>query len=108
MKTSIFDFINSINNKKRIEYDKKDLSGYMLSLWLSHDKECIFYVNELNKYLFNIKDEYIYEYYFNKIPKKKRFIKYIKKTKEKKDYLQIIMNKYNISRNEAKKFKSVL
>jgi hypothetical protein len=32
MKTSIFDFINSINNKKRIEYDKKDLSGYMLSL----------------------------------------------------------------------------
>jgi hypothetical protein len=32
MKTTIFDFINSINNKKRIEYDKKDLSGYMLSL----------------------------------------------------------------------------
>lgn len=31
-KQTIFDFLNSINDKKKIEINKKDFSGYMVSL----------------------------------------------------------------------------
>lgn len=104
-KTTIFDFLNSINSKKKIkEYNKKDLSGYMLSLWLSHANDCIDIVNDINKHIFNIKDpNLIYEYYFDKIPKKKRFIKYIKGNKKKvsKDKLEV----HDLSNRELNLYK---
>lgn len=104
-KQTIFDFLNSINEKKRIEINKKDFSGYMVSLWLSHAQDCIDIVNDINPYIFNTPEKYIYEYYFDKISKKKRFIKYTKKdkTKENKE-LEAFKESKNLSKKEAQKF----
>lgn len=103
-KKTLFDFINALNYKNKIEYDKKVASAYILSLWLSHDKELLDLTNKINPYLFLLKDEAIWLYYYNKIPKKRRFIKWIKKEElNKKDEKEIkdLMEKYNISKREA-------
>lgn len=103
MSNSIFDYLNSINNKIPIEIEK-DFSGYMVSLWLSQSNDCIEYVNDINNYIFSLSPDSLYKYYYYKIPKKKRFIKWTKKSKktENEDYTDIKI-KYNLSDNEIKK-----
>lgn len=80
---SIFTFLNQIQSKMRtVPYDKKIASAWMLSQWLSHDKELINKVNEINKYQSLLPDEVIYEYYMSIIPPGKRYIKWTKKRKD--------------------------
>lgn len=106
-KQTIFDFLNSINDKKKIEINKKDFSGYMVSLWLSHSPDCIDVVNKVNPFIFNTPDVALYEYYFDKISKKKRFIKFTKKEKDEKESAnkEVLKTKYNLSKKETKLFK---
>jgi hypothetical protein len=78
----LFTFLNQIQNKQRtVPYDKKTANAYMLSMWLSHDKDLIEKVNKINQYQFLLPDEIIYEYYMDSIPSGKRYIKWIKKRK---------------------------
>lgn len=80
---TLFDFLNQIYSKSRKhKYDKKIAGSYILSLWLSMDKELLDKVNAINKYQFLLRDEIIYEYYQSVIPKGKRYIKFTKKRKE--------------------------
>ncbi len=99
----LFNVIDSVCLKLPVEYDKKEVSSFILTLWLSHDKELMPWVDEVNSILFNVPDKLVYKYFFSKIPKKKRFIKWIKKNKdEKKDKLvEELVNKYGISKKEA-------
>ena len=104
---NIFTFMNQIyNKKKKVPFNKKDCSAYMLSLWLSHDKNLIDLVNKLNQYQFdisNISDELVYKYYFDKVPNGNRYIKWTKKEKnEKKDkQIENIMKEYSVSKRES-------
>jgi hypothetical protein len=80
---NIFTFLNQIQLKNdKIKYDKKIAPAFILSHWLSMDKEIINEVNDIIKYQFMIPDDVIYKYYMNIIPKKKRYIKFVKKRKE--------------------------
>jgi len=80
---NLFTFLNQIQSKRRsVPYDKKIANGYMLSQWLSHDKELLKKVNAINKYQFILPDEVIYEYYMSAVPTGRRYIKWIKKRKE--------------------------
>lgn len=100
-KKTLFDFLNAIFYKKDIEYDKKVASAYMLTLWLSHDKSLIDMVNEINKHLFRLPDKAVYQYFYSKVPKGRRFLKYVKKEKMNEDVKELC-DKYNISEREAK------
>ena len=105
-KKTLFDYLNAIYYKKDIPYDKKVANGYILTLWLSHDRGLLDLSNEINKYLFKLPDEAVYSYFFDKVPKGKRFIKYVKKEKvDKKKQKEIdeLVKIYNISEEEAKK-----
>lgn len=103
-KTTLFTILNSINYKTKIEYNKKDASAYLLMLWLSHSKDLIKITNDMNLHLFDIPDDLVYKYFFNKVPKKRRFIKWAKKLKEydkfKKD-VEKLKEQYNLSEREA-------
>lgn len=103
---NIFDFLNQICFKSaKHEYDKKAVSAYMLSLWLSHEKDLIGVVNKINHFQFKFPDDSVYKYYYNMVPKGKRFIKWTKKDKidkKMKAKLDALKEKYNISTNEAK------
>lgn len=101
-KYTLFDFLNAIFYKKNIKYNKKIANAYILTLWLSHEKDLIDTVNRINKHLFDVPDEAVYQYYFSKIPKGSRFIKYTKKDKKIEDDLTEMCKKYNISKREAK------
>ena len=105
-KITLFDFLNQIYMKKSTyKYDKKLASAYMLSLWLSHDKYLINIVHKIFFLQFSLPDKVIYDYYFDKIPKGRRYIKWTKKTPEEKQKLKdinLLQQQYNISKREAK------
>jgi hypothetical protein len=102
---NLFDFLNAIFYKKDIQYDKKIANSYLISLWLSHDRNLINVVNNINKYIFRIPDEATFLYYKYKVPRGKRFIKWIKKEKiddKTKEKIEKLMKEYNISEREAR------
>lgn len=102
---NLFTFLNAIFYKNRIEYDKKLAPAFMLSYWLAHDKELIELVNKILPLQFRLKDDIIYTYYFNKVPRKKRFIRWDKKRKtsdKTKKKIEALMEHYGISKKEAK------
>jgi len=104
-KINLFTFLNAIYYKNRIEYDKKLASAYMLSHWLAHDKELIELVNKIIPLQFRLKDDIIYKYYFSKVPRKKRFIRWDKKretTDKNKKKIEELMEQHGISKREAK------
>lgn len=104
---NIFTFINQIFYKNKTHpYDKKLAPAYQLSRWLAHDPQLIDIVQEMNFRQFKVPDEKIYEYYFHKVPKGRRYIKWNKAMKVpekvKKD-IQKIKENYGVSMNEAKR-----
>ena len=98
---TLFDYLNAINYKKKIKYDKTIANAYMLLLWLSHDKTLLSKLNKINQYLFNLDDEIVYNYLYEVVPSGKRFLKWVKKNKtddEKK--VEKELEEYNISKRE--------
>lgn len=103
-KQSLTDVLNAINNKTHIKYDKKAVSMYVISLFMSEDPELIKIANEINKYQFLLTDELIFKYYYKAVPKKKRFIKFTKKneqSKEKEEQAKKLAEETGISIREA-------
>ena len=104
-KPGMFDIFTQILTKNvKYPYSKKLAPAYMMSLYLSHDNSLLGIVNTMNKLQFNIPDELVYKYYFNRIPKR-RYIKWVKKTPEDKKLnkiIQQIQEDMSVSKNEAK------
>lgn len=102
-KSDLFQAIDCINYKKTPEFDISKVNGYILSLWLAQDRQLIKYVQDLNPYIFYFTNEAVFWYYYKKIPKGKRFIKWTKKSDDKHSKeIEELCQKYNISYKEAK------
>lgn len=100
---TFFDILNSLFYKTHIDYDEKICPAYLLSLWIAHDPELIDIADKVAFYQFKIPDKYIYKAYWHLIPKKKRFIKWIKKIKPSiNDEIESIKDELQISTLEAK------
>ena len=85
MTKSIFDYMNSIFLKSGNIYSKQDkVSVYLLSMYLSHDRQLLPIVEKINRYQFQLDDHMIYQYYYDRVPKGKRFIKWVKKDEKDK------------------------
>ena len=119
---TIFDLLDNITRlqspnfiKNLDDQEKKKLSPYMTTRWLSMKKEYLPLCNFLNKHTFEIDIENFYHIcrYFISKPSnnKKIFFKYIKSDK-KKDYpdwlIDIIVEEYMINRNEAKDYLDII
>lgn len=104
---TIWDILKQVNEKTtKYKYDKKIVSGFHLMNWLSHDQFLMPYVQEINKIMFTsgIKDDMVYKYFFHTIPKRRRYIKYIKKDPEdtnRTTILEKITEERNVSMREA-------
>ena len=82
----------------------------MLTLGLSNDNTALGICNEINRMLFAMPDEMVYEYYMNTIPQTKSWVKWPKKnadSEKKKKEIRVLMEKYKISAVEAKKIMGV-
>jgi len=109
---NLFDFLNQICNKtNKYAYVKKAAPAFLLSLWLSHEADCIEYVSKINPLLFYIPDEMVYNYYYASIPKGRRFIRYTKKQKtylREQEDINRLMLEYDMSEREASMVKKFM
>jgi hypothetical protein len=96
--------LNAVTQKRECNYNPKEVSAWVLSLFLSEDPELIEIVNKINEYHFSLDDRLIFKYYVSKVPCKKRYIKFTKKTKEAKEndeQIKFLMETYGVSKREA-------
>ena len=105
---TIFDALNAINYKKNdFKYNTKICSAYMLLLWLSHDRTLLSLLNKINRYVFNLPDEVVYNYLYQSVPSGKRFLKWVKKVQTDKDKdLEKELEEYNLSKKEIIKLRT--
>lgn len=114
-KENLFTYLNSLFNKKRVEpFNKTTCNPYMLSMYLAHERDLINMVQEINKFQFSLPDgreKIVYDYYFDKVPRGRRFIKWTKKDKasKKRDkQLEEIMEELDCSKLEADRIQRVM
>jgi len=96
--------LNAINQKTPCNYNPKEVSAWVLSLFLSEDPELIEIANKMNEYHFSLDDRLIFRYYVSKVPAKRRYIKFTKKSQESKDQdeqVKHLMETYGVSKREA-------
>ena len=114
---SIFDHINHIREVQDPNYysdlsdsDKGTFNIYMILRILSMDKSLIDSISYISKYTSNIPIEHFYKLLIQIIPRKKKYCKYIKNTKSKKqsEILTCIINYYNISRSQAEDYHDLM
>lgn len=97
---TLFTFLGQIQSKiRKYPYNKKLAPSYMLLMWLSHVNNFLPIIEKINT--FNMKDELIYEYLMDNIPKGNKFVKWIKKEKSTKKKESVLIEKYDISKKEA-------
>ena len=104
-KPTLFDFLNQIKFKtEKYDYSKKIASSYMMSMFLSLDRKLIDIVNNINSLQFGLKDDIIYKYYMDKVPKGKRYLKWPKQTPKDKQFNKDVeqeMIEKGLSKREA-------
>lgn len=102
----MFDCLNAIYMKSRFyKYSKKDCNAYMICMWLAHDSSLIDIVMDITPYVFTLPDEMIFKYFFHRVPRGNRYIKWVKKVgkhsaKEEKVIAQF-MEDHEVSKLEA-------
>lgn len=100
----LFECLNAITQKSECEYNPKEVSGYILSMFIAEYKGLIEMANNVNPYQFDLPDELIFKYYVKSVPKGYRNMKFTKKTeasKERDKQVKELMEKYGISKREA-------
>lgn len=109
-KPSLFDYLTNICvDKVGITEDDKGYQPYMINRFISMTNIYLPMVNDINMYQVPITAHY--EYYASKLPKRKLYAKYIKKTKTDKkseDVIERLCKYYEIGLKEAKLYLTIL
>jgi len=93
-----FDFINSVNNKTKIEWDDavaKFYTPFIVNRGLSFNLQTILFANMMNQYP-QLEKKMQYDFYFNGVPKGKRFDKWQKKL-EASENIKLVREFYGIN-----------
>lgn len=114
---SLFDHLSFITDKKRkwetlSESDRKSFSPYLINRWLSMTPDLIEYVDMFQRYTIGLlAPEHVYKLYYDFLPKKKFFSKYIKGKKRieyNEELVRIIQQHLQISESEAIDYTEIL
>ena len=103
-KINIFDYLRQICEKgTRQPYDRKLAPAFLITMWLSHEKDLVNLCQAMNiRHWLDDKD--VYNFYFHKVPKGRRFIRWTKKDEtylKEQEEIEEIMLEYNVSNREA-------
>jgi|WetSurMetagenome_2_1015567.scaffolds.fasta_scaffold291220_3 hypothetical protein len=110
-KSPIFDCLGAVSKKiPTYKYNKKDVSAFILLMWLSHNESCMPYVDKINERLFDMPQEAVFSAMFKGLPKGNIFFKWDKKTKDKdknlskkkEDIIVKLVEEYGFSDFEAR------
>lgn len=114
---TIFDHIGNITDKKLpiSKYSEKNLkswSSYLINRWLSMNYELIEIVNEFQKYTIGIlSPKESYQLYYDILPKKKFYSKYVKGKKQDKynsKLVELFAKHYTCSGTDAMEYLDIL
>lgn len=100
-KLGLFDYINIINDKKPIPLTLEGYDSFMMNRAFSNSMDTVFIANEINV---DCDNDMNFDYYYNAIPRKRRYAKWPKKAKEssdKKSMLNNIIERFNCSLSKA-------
>lgn len=103
---SPFEILNVIIKKSDIDWTdiSGDYNSWIIDTALSHEKNTLFYANEINKN-YNIPSRWQFDFYRNVISKGTKY-KWLKV--EKSDDLEYIKVYYNVSQRKAEEIKKLL
>lgn len=109
-KPSIFDIINDLSHKKERLIDKdpenvKLIKQFMINRAFSFGSDTVLYANEMNK-AGKISNRMFYDYYFHSLRPRKRYNKWIKKTKV--DFIEDVMKYFNYNHKRAAEALTIL
>jgi hypothetical protein len=105
MTISPFDIVNHINNKSELEFSMSDYKSWMITRALSNTMDTLFYANEMNQQ-YHLDKDIQYRFYYDGIPKGKRFGKWNKK--EKTEDAELVRDYFNINIQHAQQYLSLL
>lgn len=110
-----FDHIKNLHTKQRSwndfnDEEKKSFNIYIINKALSMNPNYLDIVNMVQRYTNNLLDsKEVFNLYFNLLPNKFRFYKWIKGTKDKnKEKYQILAQHFKCSSREAKDYMELL
>ena len=110
-----FDHINNLHTKKRTwdnfnDEEKKSFNIYIINKALSMNPSYLNIVNMVQKYTNNmLEPKEVFNLYYNLLPNKFRFYKWIKGTKDKnKEKYQILAEHFKCSSREIKDYIKLL
>lgn len=104
----LFDYINSINDKKYLFEENVDTKGYghyTILKAFSYYPDTILLANELNKYRISNK-KMSYDFFYYAIDKRKRYSKWFKQTDD--ETIDLLQQHYQCSRLVAEEYKKLL
>lgn len=114
-KSSIFDFISFLTDKKKpwselTTEEQKLFNPYMINRFLSMDLFLLEAVNELQKYTVgSMEKQDVYSLYYHFLPKQRFFLKYIKSQKEAPEKeINMLIKYFNVSRRECEEYYQIL
>ena len=118
-KKSLFDHVRQVTSVQNPNYwdeiseeDKKSWSNYMVNRFLSMNMGLLELVNELQKFTIGqLSPRDVYKMYFDFLPKKKTWDKYIKGKKDDKynsNVLEYLAKYYKVSQREVRDYIEIL
>ena len=100
-----FDIINTINNKS--EHDKTEIvesySPFVINRGLSMHRDTVLFANEMNR-CYSLDKDQQFDFYYNAIPKGKRYGKWAKAEAEELEITNI-MSLFVINRKQAEEYR---
>ena len=97
-----FDILKHINSKDVIDFEMKDYVPFMINRGLSNNLDTLFFAEVINRYSHLDKDIQ-YRFYFDAIPKGKRFGKWNKSLAINND-VALIMETYEVNQRIAESY----
>jgi Bacteriophage clamp loader A subunit len=103
---SPFDYIGSFSSKKENLWDEltatKDYNSWVINRGMSFMHDTIFYANMMNRYSMDLDRKPQHDFYYNVVPKGKRFGKWIKPLEVTPD-IQLLSDYFCINNRVAEK-----
>ena len=100
-----FEYLNSINLKKEIEFNDNEYAPFLINKALSYHKDSVLLANEMNKYI-DIPKRMQYDFYYYGLSRKPRFSKWGKTVDD--DFVNEVANAHKITKKEAADIISML
>lgn len=100
---SPFDYVKALTETKEYLFDEgniKDYNAFIINKALSFNVDCLFFVNEMNKYSSFVPIKNQHDFYYYGLDKKKRYGRWVKKDSLNKD-IDLIKLHYGYNTEDA-------